>query len=656
MTQYKRCEDVFFVNPYTFVDVDRKTKQVEDAEEIYQKESLHTGYLECKLVTRTPLGIPDDEKKQVDGNGHAKYPFFSVCDGEPLIPGSSIRGVIRSVYETVSDSCLSTMQENTGLSFRVENNNAYEPGLLIRENNQWQLYTAERYRIPCKKKNSDFKMEIRDGKRVITYGGKIYQYGDPVSFKIAGINGYGRSSRPRGNRAICSMQPVTTGDAYVYIGEAFSNKKSEGVFKKKERCRISTGQINTALELLEESLNVYRNRSVNKIYQENPKNSEKGQGIWEIHTGYAGFERAKRAGVLPVWYTRKNGLLRFSMAAIGRFFAKKTLNDLVGKKVPCKERGELCDACKLFGMTGGRSIGSRVRFSDAEFVGDEKKDERMTSATLKELALPRYSYLPFHVKGRSREVKSYDDPGVEIRGRKFYWHNLNLKIDDGLKIYETKEKTQRNITLELVEAGNEFRFRVFYDGISREQLEQLKWVLTLGENREDSRLCHKIGHGKPLGLGSCKIVVLSEVERSTGVGEELSYGITCETDRAKLAGEIDETWKKRQSYRGLLKVCDLDAVKGEKVKYPYIETDGMIKQGENENDYANHQWFKRNKKDMRQLPDVLEEDQRLNPYAVKSDMRGSDHRKNSNTRHLGNSRKYDESKNISRNRKKYQKQ
>ena len=185
--EYQRCTDKFFVNPYTFVDIDRNTKKVADAEEFYQKEELHTGYLECKLVTRTPLGIPDDERKQVDDEKHASYPFFSACGAHPLIPGSSLRGVVRSVYETVSDSCLSTMQENTGLSFRVGVTDAYDPGLLIREKEadgeaQWRLYKAKKYLIPCKGRGYKslegvpcFRVENADGKRVIRYKGRASQ-------------------------------------------------------------------------------------------------------------------------------------------------------------------------------------------------------------------------------------------------------------------------------------------------------------------------------------------------------------------------------------------------------------------------------------------------------------------------------------------------
>lgn len=637
--EYQRCTDKFFVNPYTFVDIDRNTKKVADAEEFYQKEELHTGYLECKLVTRTPLGIPDDERKQVDDEKHASYPFFSACGAHPLIPGSSLRGVVRSVYETVSDSCLSTMQENTGLSFRVGVTDAYDPGLLIREKEadgeaQWRLYKAKKYLIPCKGRGYKslegvpcFRVENADGKRVIRYKGKTYRHGDPVSFKTADVEPHRKNGSQIWAGVVESIQPGTTGEAYIYIGENFSKKHGEGIFKKGERCAVSERQIEDALSLLKKSLDIYRNEAVNKEY---PKG----------HTGYAGFEHAVKAGVLPVWVSPEGHPLRFSMAAVGRSFVGKSLNELVDKKAPCRKRKALCEACRLFGMAGRESLGSRVRFSDAEAVRISKIHH---SVTLKELGQPRYSYLPFHAKGRA--VKSYDDGNVQIRGRKFYWHNL--AINENLGICSTEEKTSRNATLDLVGTGSEFLFRVYYDGISRKQLEQLEWALTLGENTEESRLCHKIGHGKPLGLGSCKIVALSAVERSTEDGGELVYRISRETDRDKLAGKIDKEWETGLSCRELLKVCDMDAVKGEDITYPYIVADVPEDQRRGNNVYANHQWFTSNKgrrkgdPSAQMLPDIMAEDQQLKLYEIVKNTQGNSYKYNGKDRKYGQKKNYD---------------
>ena len=52
-----------------------------------------------------------------------------------------------------------------------------------------------------------------------------------------------------------------------------------------------------------------------------------------------------------------------------------------------------------------------------------------------------------------------------------------------------------------------FKGSVYFDRITRAQLEELAFVLTLGENTPASPRLHKIGHGKPVGYGSCKITL-----------------------------------------------------------------------------------------------------------------------------------------------------
>ena len=43
-----------------------------------------------------------------------------------------------------------------------------------------------------------------------------------------------------------------------------------------------------------------------------------------------------------------------------------------------------------------------------------------------------------------------------------------------------------------------FKGSVYFDRITREQLEELAFVLTLGENKPASTRLHKLGHGKPV--------------------------------------------------------------------------------------------------------------------------------------------------------------
>ena len=47
-----------FINPYNFVSIGNGSKTYSNNEEADDNE-LYTGYLECELITRTPLAIPD---------------------------------------------------------------------------------------------------------------------------------------------------------------------------------------------------------------------------------------------------------------------------------------------------------------------------------------------------------------------------------------------------------------------------------------------------------------------------------------------------------------------------------------------------------------------------------------------------------------------
>ena len=74
---YKKS-DRTFVNPYNFVSIDRKKIKQENIEETYKdKGELHTGYLDCVLVAKTPLAIPDLPEGEESG-GESKHDFFSI--------------------------------------------------------------------------------------------------------------------------------------------------------------------------------------------------------------------------------------------------------------------------------------------------------------------------------------------------------------------------------------------------------------------------------------------------------------------------------------------------------------------------------------------------------------------------------------------------
>ena len=637
---YKRRKDIKFINPYTFVPFSKKQPTERTPLEPAAPDRLHTGVLKCRLYVRTPLGIPDTEKEKEDANGHKEYPFFSYRENGkniPVIPGSSLRGVFRSAFEAATDSCFSTLRENTGLSKRTGNREAYKPGILRWENGRWHLYRAERYLLAVDPKGTGknngwsnytkyeglpediyVSMVQKEGgiRIAITRAKEELRFGDLVDFRpyTEGKGTYKKGRYLIWNGAAASVSKKTPENAgkagkkegLVYIGETFARRKhGESIFTfGPEEKELTEEQLCRAYERLLETLRIYRDPAINRS---------------KDHSGYIDFEHAGKETGIPVWYSKEDKKL--SLASIGRTFYNTSLNDLVKEKKPCINRKELCEACALFGMAGEESLGSRVRITDARAESGYKSEKK----TLKILGQPRYSYLPFYAKAdagsntrpNNQKLKvpsSYDEEGVEIAGRKFYWHNQKAVLDN--RVYVTDSRTKMNSTMELVMPGAEFSFEIYYDSITEEQLMKLMWCIHFGENEKNGRLCHKLGHGKPLGLGSVKIVIEKNAER---IFEKGRYGWE---EEIMPRMETEPELKKGKELKRVMDFCGLD--KNIPVKYPYIcDRAGKDLSEAGKNESARHKWYQKNKDanwgegdSAEILPDILAQNQVLHPYEI----------------------------------------
>jgi len=117
-------------------------------------EKLFTGKLLCTLKTLTPLIIPDSENVEEDKENpaHKKYNFFKLGE-TTCIPGSEIRGMVSSVYEALTNSCLRIFDEKKRLSWRMEAEKEvleqFKPGLVMPdENGGFKIKEMDEIRYP----------------------------------------------------------------------------------------------------------------------------------------------------------------------------------------------------------------------------------------------------------------------------------------------------------------------------------------------------------------------------------------------------------------------------------------------------------------------------------------------------------------------------
>jgi CRISPR-associated protein (TIGR03986 family) len=115
-----------FHNPYNFVPALPRDEKVQKTELGDHPPMGHGSYLNnywsgkiaVTLTTVTPLLIPD--AANTTGVDHKTYSVRKGADGKPYLPPTSIKGMLRSAYEAVTNSRLSILEEhNELLAYRM---------------------------------------------------------------------------------------------------------------------------------------------------------------------------------------------------------------------------------------------------------------------------------------------------------------------------------------------------------------------------------------------------------------------------------------------------------------------------------------------------------------------------------------------------------
>ena len=172
----------------------------------------------------------------------------------------------------------------------------------------------------------------------------------------------------------------------------------------------------------------------------------------------------------------------------------------------CDDSRKLCIACRMFGMME-RDRGARVHKGNIS-IGDALLQEERPETILFEVLLANCGvrHEPFY---RTPQAGTLDG-----KSYKFYFHQPK-RIDSIPKVPPNLKSRAWNI--DALTPGHHFDFKVQFSNLHDEELELLAYVLDLeekvgvkiGDNqlKLQGPLRHKIGNAKPLGLGSCHLIV-----------------------------------------------------------------------------------------------------------------------------------------------------
>lgn len=550
-----------FINPYTFVPLPDKVKRDKPHGHARAVEGGLTGYLDVEFAFRSPLMMP------VDWNTPGETTVTGTRIEERVtVPGSSVRGAVRSLFEVISSSCLSILDPDyrpahrASLEMRPDKRLAVvdevdSDGRVIsvlptsrvvwvRAEALWRLF--------------DGAAGLRSGVRISLDEQAIYEQsfggnkGKPV--KREQLKPEGEATLTEGGDWVVHVADAGTkgnhpaDHIYVAVGklETTPIRLGEKTWEDyRELCRYSVDVTGGGLAPSAPSWDAEEWAGVAVMVRHTDRNG----GHVETAIG----KRRKSDGALApgdsVWITtRSEGGERvvagLTMSSSWREFGKGPIRDRLPDEslLPCRDPDELCPACATFGFIEARTEGQRGDQAEHNAYASHLRFGAFETDAPVPLRLvlppptrsPRPSAGAFYlehlkVEGENREagVAEFGKPASRwggrldsprmrrIAGRKFYWHGQEPEDTT-----PTPRQVRRNhypaeganncreVRRWITEKPPVLRGRIHFENIDARQLGLLMLALEPRELAKragitvNGELATHLGGGKGLGFGT----------------------------------------------------------------------------------------------------------------------------------------------------------
>lgn len=423
-----------------------------------------TGRITCELEAKTPIFISDSEF--VEGAEHKSYRFFRLeneCgEEEYAIPSTSLRGMMRSVFEAATNSCFGVFEGGLlGKRERPENYDDTFAGLIIEtpksDKKAGYVRKMAHYKLPHGKFSN--------------YKNKYKENGNKIFVKIA-------------NDKVVAIQEDHTNDYMIGYLKTSDKGLPGQTSKRNEYVFVEDG----SSEGFELPYDVYQNYIIANRNNRHPQT------------------KTPRTGN-TIWFKAKgNKIKEFGFSQIYRKPFKKSINDLLTDfHRPCAEYNNLCPACRVFGWVKQNSseetkasYAGRIKISHAELVENKGNLEELPLAILS-APTPTTTFFYLLKNGKPDFNVKYDTPGGQLRGRKFYRHQGEAR--EYKRVDEKKDQQNRTLK-DVLDPGAKFKFTVEFENLTPVEVGALLWSVEM-----ESGMFHKLGIGKPLGFGSVKIEI-----------------------------------------------------------------------------------------------------------------------------------------------------
>jgi len=429
-------------------------------------QDLNSGEMECELTTKSEVFIGDGSEN-----------FFSV-NGKPLIPGSTLRGLIRNMVSIMTYGKMTQIDGDRTLFTRPfadedrllrdwYNNQLTDP----KRGEKRKSYTANAGYLYHNQKEGKYYIqpsEEHDNKQY-TQVQKTNMTGELYPEKIKPFGYYKRRD----------------GSYYVTSGAMNKKKHEWHIYAPDSRKDPIPVPITTIMNYQKD------------CKQANPSRTIKFNLLETLKNRKSYFKE----GIPVIYKERNNIVVAFGHTGLFRIAYEKSIGDHLSSDHLNHENIDITE--RMFGRIAEIDLGngkyksdahaSFIQVSDAIPIGDVKMgiEKKVILSGPKPTAFQNYLVQ----KHTEINGKNHWGQTTLLRGQKMYWHHP-FKLPDYSKVKSDKMFTR----MQPIAEGNQFKFKIRFNNLTNIELGALISAIQLPEG-----CAHKLGMAKALGLGSVQL-------------------------------------------------------------------------------------------------------------------------------------------------------
>ena len=461
--------------PYRFVRTHNKIfypswgqKQGKDISFDMPYMDSQSGQINITITAKSPIFVGNGTNKNKDdakNNKNDKPQEFFNHNGTYYIPGSSIKGMIRTIATILSFSKMSL--DDKTLSCRDINNPAYKKkamkqnqtfiGWLYVKSKKW--YIDEIGELTKEHKISYEKLEQLFGKSL-----------------IANL----KTKQAHAKYELLQHKNLHLKEGTIVLTGFFGKKKNEFIFPH---------TITQTHNLTNEQVKTFQEA----YYIGTPNESKDWTKRWK--------QEIKQGKKVPIFFqkTQNNQIRHFGLSMLYKLPYDNSTQALYTRSLTNYNKSYLDCVDRIFGFVRddtqsheNKALKGRISFSHFKAQGSPKSFAKQSLI----LSTPRPTFYPYYIDQTPNTLfKTYDETDSKLSGFKFYVPRHN--------IMDHKGNGNSNILSHIIplDEGTTFTGTLRYFNLKKEELGLLLLTLTFLQDKH----YYKIGGAKPYGFGDCHI-------------------------------------------------------------------------------------------------------------------------------------------------------